>query len=114
MGNGNMHDALEDVIRDTARKLPDRKKNAVLRALDDTEGPKLISEKKAADCLGISKTHLWRWRKGYTDEDFPFSVLPIPGGSGVKYDYNEVLEYVSSHMVPPGKQENATTAEPDK
>lgn len=106
MAQHDVIEVAEGMIRYAAKQLPHRRKQAVIQALDNGEDPKLISEQKAADLLAVSKTYLWRWRHK-TETLFPFHVFPIPGsGNSVKYDYNEVISYITEHMYTPGTKED--------
>ncbi len=95
----------EHIIRTAAAALPRQKRNAVERSLQDGEDPDLISEQDAARMLGMSRSHLWRWRNGELHEPFPFSTLTVPGTHQVRYNRNEVRDYIVSHLTPAHEEE---------
>jgi len=60
--------------------------------------PKPVSEKKAAEILGIPYTTLnnWRHNRGRGSEEFAFSIMINPAASGVLYDEIELKRYVKN------------------
>lgn len=69
----------------------------ILYELDQSDYiPKPVSEKKAAEILGIPYTTLNNWRnnKARGKEKFAFSIMINPAATGVLYDEIELKYYV--------------------
>jgi len=105
----------EDIILRAAELLQPAKRRRIMKALypDLRSDSELVTEGVAATYLGISKQHLWRWRKGRVAdiEDFPFRIYPVPGGQGVRYLEDELRDYVAKHLKKPEETQEDTDRE---
>jgi len=98
----------ESIIAEAAEMLDKGRRRRILKVIHpelDTE-PRLMTENEAAKGLGISKTHLWRWRHGRIDEPFPFHVYEVPGGKGVRYLDSEINDYITLRTKNPQNTED--------
>jgi len=70
----------------------------ILQAIEDPISHVWISEGKASEILGISRTQLWRWRTNNIPGAEPFTFLTWhpPLNAGIKYDRAQVLAYVEN------------------
>lgn len=99
----------ENIIREAARLLPADRRRAVYQVLDDG-ATELVSEARAASIMGISRSHLYRWRTGAlkTATHFPFKIFTPPGTSHVRYNLYEVRDYIIKSMHGDEQQEEET------
>lgn len=108
MGSKNDTRSAELIIEEAARWLPTTRRQAVRNALRAQDDPDLVSEGQAAQLLGVSRSHLYRWRTGalHTSAPFPFHTFTPPGTSSVRYRRSEVTEYVLDAMTDPEHEES--------